>query len=333
MKRVCKLDIKQVLLFFGVIIILFISACMYMTGITVPLQGTANDSATFTMHCYAQPALTDGDQQATLVAGFLAPKGWNAAQNTIVTYISDKGNGIMTLMPKGSKDPETKLEWPDAAKQKMGIGGNLIDDVEWVIFLGDRAVTASNQVRINYDVSFKVKLGPNNMFVKLGFFNATLRYGFAAPFNGQNPYYAFKFSDCFQVIGGDPNVDLEDMCNPQMSTVTPVKSLDNDIITLTFDNGLESTALDNESDIYVCVTGYKTNGDTLSYYKIGPENKLNPLGGKKYRIDFWPRGLLKVGKNETLKRLVYKYYDVTGTKAVINTHTLTPFQYTFKCTN
>jgi hypothetical protein len=333
MKKVCKLDIKQVLLFFGVIFLLFIGACMYMDSITVPDHGTANDFATFKITCHAQPALTDGDQEATLVVGFMAPKGWNAGQNTTVTYSGDKGDGIMTLMPKGSKDPETKLEWPDAAKQKMGIGGNLIDDVEWVVFVADRAVTASNQVTIKYDVSFKVKLGPNNLFVKLGFFNATLRYGLAPPFNGQNPYYAFQFSDCFQVVGGDPNVDLEDMCHPQMSTVTPVNSLDNDIITLTFDNGLETTALSDETDIYVGITGYKTNGDTLRYYGIGPETKLSPLGGKKFRIDLWPRGLLKVGKNETLKRLVYRYSNSTGTKTVVNTHTLTPFQYTFKCTN
>jgi len=44
--------------------------------------------------------------------------------------------------------------------------------------------------------------------------------------------YGSKFTNCFQSIGAG---DLIDFCNPQLANVDPRTSLDNDIISLTFD--------------------------------------------------------------------------------------------------
>lgn len=331
MKRNYKLDIKKVLIYCGVAVVFFLGACMYLRSVTIPDHGTANQVSTFTMHCFLHPVITGtGTEVDQLVVGFLAPKSWNASQNSQVTYTSPRGNGTMSVMQTGIKEKTTSLDWADAAKQTLGNGGNLVDDVEWVIFLADNPITAVNQDTFAYDVAINVKLGPDNMLVKLGFFNAILQYGFSPPF-GTNPYYATYFSDCFSVTGGEGNI--VDFCNPQLSAVSPRSSLDNDFITLTYDNGLLPTALSNENSIYLCGTAYATDGTSYSVCEQTSKTMLNPLGGKKYRIDLWPRGFFNVGNDKTLDRIEYYYTDATGTIKVGYANTSSPFIYSFICKN
>src|SRR3546814_13207654 len=73
-----------------------------------------------------------------LVVGFLAPKGWNAGANTIMSYTSNMGNGTMSRVPAGRTPAQSSLEWPAAMMEKAGIGGNLIKDMEWVAFWTDQ---------------------------------------------------------------------------------------------------------------------------------------------------------------------------------------------------
>lgn len=332
MKRNFRLDIRKVLISFGVAVVLFLGACVYLRSVSIPDHGTANEVSTFTMHCFAWPRISGGGSaQAQLVVGFLAPKDWNVGKNSTVTYTSPKGDGTMSLMPAGTKEITSGLEWPSAARQKLGIGGNLVDDVEWTVFVCDKAVTVNNMDTFSYDVTLKVKLGADNMLVKLGFFNAEMADGFSDPGMWGNPYYAYFFSDCFAVTGGEGNVI--DFCNPQLSAISPRNSLDNDIISLTYDNGLLSTDLSDKSDIYLGATAYTSDGSSYNVSEKSLRTKLNPIGGKKYRIDFWPKGFFNVPKDKTIDRIEYYCTDASGSIKVGYANTSSPFLYSFICKN
>ncbi len=326
MKRLFYINIKKVLLYSGLIAVIFLAECgLNLNGVDVPEYGEANQVATFTMHCGVEPRITDGTYTAKLLIGFLAPKSWHVAQNTVMTFTSPKGNGTLSVIPAGQKEPNTGLEWPDAAKIKLGIGGNLSDDVEWVIFQSALAYTFSNNEDITFDVVIKSKLGTENTLVKLGFYYGNSKENL----NGDANYTKTYYTNCFSVINGEG--DIADFCNPQLSVVSPGSSLDNDIVTLTYDNGIVESGLSNTDDIYLCATAYTTTGVEKPICEQTAKTKLTPLGGKKYRIDLWPRVFFNVRKGETLDHIEYYYTDASGSIRIGYANTSDPFRYTFKC--
>jgi hypothetical protein len=125
--------------------------------------------------------------------------------------------------------------------------------------------------------------------------------------------------------------DLVDFVNPQLGKVDPVKSLDNDIVTFTFDSGVTTTGLSNTDDIYLCAKATLDDGTILNVCEQTAKTKLTPIGGKKYRIDFWPRGFFNVVKGRTITKLEYFYKDATGSVQVGYGNTADPFKYTFSC--
>jgi hypothetical protein len=331
MKKIGRINIKQVILGVGLVVVVFLVQCaLILHGVDVPSYGTANQVSTFTIHCGVNPVLTSGTYTTKLVIGFLAPKSWHAGQNTTVSFTSQIGGETMSLIPSSEIEPNSGLPWADAAKKKLGIGGNLVDDVEWVMFRSNTAYTLSNQQNFDFDVVVNSKLGPQNMLVKLGFYYGTSHEGLSSSSDDYNKTY---FSSCFPVSGGVG--DIVDFCNPQLSSVNPVNgsAIDNDIITLTYDNAVTSTGLNNSTDIYFCGKAVATTGEEFSVCEQTPKTKLTPLGGQKYRLDIWPRGFFGISSGKIIDHIEYYYTDATGNVKVGYSNTSDPFKYTFTCSD
>lgn len=270
---------------------------------------------------------TNQAQTSKFIVGFLAPKGWSSGQNTTVTFTSDitTGDQTMSLIPAGTPEPKgSGLDWPTLSRNKLGIGGNLIDDVEWVVFASDAAYTVNGNVTVKVTVDLKTKVGNENMMVKLGYMVANSTDGLSG-----TDRYSTNFPGCFSVVNGTG--DLMDFCNPQLAVVDPNKSLDNDIVSISFDGGVTPTALDGANEIYLCATGYTNDNKVIKVCSQQNSSQLFSQGVNRWRIDLWPRQYFHVTDNQTLTKIEYFFTDKTGNIKVGYGGTAAPFVYTFKC--
>jgi hypothetical protein len=142
-------------------------------------------------------------------------------------------------------------------------------------------------------------------------------------------YYNEYIGDCFTVNGGTG--DLVDFCNPQLTTITPPKSLDNDILTLTFDANVAETALSGSDEVYLCATGTTSDGQTFTICEQTSKTLMKATTGGRYEITFWPRAFFGISDNQTLTNMTYFITDKTGTTQVGYGNTSAPFTYKFKC--
>lgn len=324
----------QKLLHPAMLIVMFLTLILVQCGlksltVTVPKQAKAGQQVTFTMHSGAEPRIGgDGNNYTTqLLAGIMVPKGWNARKNAVLTFTSPKGNGTMRMIPDAEIEPVSGLSWHQAAKKMFGIGPNLIDDFEWIVYRSTQSYTFVNNEDIDFDVKVTSLTSEENMLVSLGFYVGSSIENLRPE---DTDYKKFAFSDPFEVTDGDG--DLVDFINPQLGTVQPVKSLDNDIITLTFDGGVTSTVLDGMQQIYLQVKAFDEEGKLIGEVNEKTElTQVKPIGGKKYLIDLWPRGYFNLNKETHIAWLEYYYTDATGSKIVGYGNTDKPFKYTFRC--
>jgi hypothetical protein len=331
MKRLLKINFKRIFIFLGLVVVIFLAECgLKALTVDVPKSGNANEISTFVLHCGAEPRINTSVPPANyttrLIIGMLVPKDWHAAENTVVTFTSPKGNGTMSVIPAAEKESVSGLSWSDAAKKRFGIGPNLLDDMEWIVYRSVATYTFVNNEDIDFDVTVKSKLGPQNMLVKLGFFCGSSKEGLRPD---DTDYTKLAYSNAFSVVNGTG--DIVDFVNPQLGKVDPLKSLDNDLITLTFDAGVLETNLSNTDDIYLCVKTFTSTGESIDVCEQTAKTKLTSIGGKKYRIDLWPRGFFNVPKGKTLTRLEYYYTNANGSVKIGYGNTADPFKYTFNC--
>ncbi|OOQ56816.1 DUF4961 domain-containing protein [Mucilaginibacter pedocola] len=266
-----------------------------------------------------------------LILGVLVPKGWKAGQNTTVTYTSPDGNGVMTLIPETTLPKNGGgLTWPAYMKKTFGNAGNLIDDMEWVPFQTDKAYSHNgNTFDGTLKIRMKVGADGNNTLVKLSYVITDSGNGFTSDGNGT--YYSQKTTDCFSVTGGTG--DIVDFCNPQLTVIDPPKSLDNDLVTLTFDGTVASTDLDNASEVYLCATAYTNDGKTITVCEQTAKTlmKQTTATSRRYQITVWPKSFFGVTDAQTIEKMEYFVTDKAGTKKVGYGNTSAPFVYTFKC--
>lgn len=267
-----------------------------------------------------------------LVLGILVPKGWNARQNTTISYTSPAGDGIMTVIPESTLPKNGNgLTWTAYMKKTFKIAGNLIDDMEWVPFQTSKAYSHDGTT-LSGVLNIKMKVGAdgNNTLCKMAYVITDTGNGFTS--NEFGTYYSEKvIDDCFSVTGGSG--DLIDFCNPQLTIVDPPKSQDNDLITMTFDGTVASTQLDNEPEVYLCATAYTNDGKTINVCEQTDKTKLTQTSAvsKRYQLTLWPRSFFGLTDAQTIVKMEYFLKNKAGDKEVGYGNTASPFVYTFKC--
>lgn len=327
MKKIIK-KLPYLYLLLGVAVVIFLTRCgLNAFTIEMASTGNANQVSTFILHGSTQANVDGAPYVTRLLIGVMVPKSWNARQNAVVSFTSPKGDETMTLIPNTEIEPVSGLNWSSAAKKRFGIGTNLVDDFEWVIYRSNKVYTFLNGENINIDVKIDCKLGPENLIAKLGFYMGSSRENLRPE---DTDYTKFAFSNQFEVKNGVG--DVIDFVNPQLSKIEPVKSLDNDIITFSFDAGVTNTSLSNTDNIYLCAKAFNASGSIVGEVcEQTAKTKLAPLGGKRYRIDLWPRGFFNVAEGTVISRIEYHFTDATGTNRVGYGNTADPFKFTFTC--
>lgn len=301
-----------------------------ITGVDQPTTAKVGDVMPIAVHINI-PTVGNGGPDY-LIFGFLVPKGWQAGKNTTIGYTSPLGNGTMNLIPSTTLAKSGGgLNWPDDMKKTFGIGGNLIDDMEWVAYQSDKAYPHSNGNALTGDLNIKIKVGAdnNNTLVKLGYVITDTGNGFTSDNNGT--YYSVKIANCFTLTGGTG--DLVDFCNPQLTTTNPPKSLDNDLLTITFDGTVTTTGLSGAQGTYLCATAYTNDGKIITVCDQSAKTQMNqiPAGSNKYQVTIWPRSFFGLQDTQTITRMEYFLTDKTGNIKVVYGNTPSPFLFNFKC--
>lgn len=277
---------------------------------------------------------------AHFVFGFLAPKGWKTSQNAKITWASTKGNGNMVLIPSTTIAPNSNgLSWPAYMKATFGNAGNLIDDVEWVAYQTDAPINYANGDKITGTVNItfsNIGADGNPTLVKLGYVVANDQNGFT--FDGNDgdssptsEYYNELVTSCFQLTGGTG--DLVDFCNPQLTTINPPKSLDNDLVTITYNNNVTPTALAGSNAVYLCATATLSDGSTVNVCGQTAKTMLTQTSANSgvYQLTFWPKSFFGTTAAQTVVSMTYYITDKTGAIQVGYGNTAAAFTYKFKC--
>lgn len=305
------------------LIAVVIANCIEIRGLTQPASANAGETITISVQAWFDPYF---DQPSSrMIIGFLAPTSWNARENTVMTYTSNIGNGTMSPVSATAKPVGESQAWAQVIENKIGIGGNYIKDVEWVVFQSDIAYDMSDLPEINAVVTIKTKVGPENLRVKLGYFSASTQQDLNDP-----KYYGKWFSDCFEVMNGTGV--LRDFCSPQIQTIVPSQTTDNDIITITYDEDAIATALSGADQVLLCARAFTTAGDSIEVCSQEMKAQLSPIGGKKWRLDMWPRRYFQLTDDQTLDRMEFYFTDKTGTiKVFTDGDTGDVFVFPFVC--
>lgn len=311
-------------LFYFLLFLFLISCSLKIDSIVQPASITGGQILPVELNCKLS---SDVEQTSKFVVAVLVPKVWNVRQNSTITFLSSitSGSQGMTVIPVGRPAPQANgLDWPSLLSNKIGNGGNLLNDWEWVAFSSNIAYYIGGGKNETITVKIQLKTSTDNLMFKLAYLVANDTDGLT----GIERYGTFFYKECFQVNGIG---DMIDFCNPQLSTIEPRTSLDNDIITTSFDAGVADNNLSKASQVYLCATGVLTDGTKITKCEQTAANQMTVLGLNKYRIDIWPRKFFGLNENQRLARLEYFFTDITGNLKVGYGGGDLPFTYTFKC--
>ncbi|MDO9374700.1 MAG: DUF4961 domain-containing protein [Ferruginibacter sp.] len=306
------------------IVVIIISCSMTIDSVVQPPSVNGGEIIPVTLNVKIE---TNEGQTSKLMIAVLVPKIWKASQKIKASFTSSVSSGPqqMTLIPAGTAAPKGNgLDWPAYLANKIGNGGNLINDWEWIAFYSNADYALGGNKTETATVSLQIPTTDDNVAFKLGYVVANSTDGLS----GTDRYGSY-FTGCFRVNGSG---DLIDFCNPQLATVEPRTSQDNDIVTINFDAGVATNKLETSSAIYLCGKGFTTRGDSVVVCAANQQSKLTSLGAGRWRMDIWPRQFFMQTNDTThLTRIEYYFTDITGNVKVGYGGGNTPFVFTFKC--
>lgn len=306
-----------------------LARCVFLDGVEQPDRVKAGETFHASLRAHVDAA--EDRPNVRFVIGVLVPRSWKAATSMQVQYTSNMGDGEMVRVPSGVKAPNSgnNLDWSPALMNKFGIGPNLIDDMEWVVFWTKEQYMIGNGDKPLIEAHIAIESGPQNMKFKFGYFIASSADGLNDFLGGPGALYKTSFSDCFEVTDGEG--DIQDFCNPPQTFVDPYRSTDNDIITLTYDRDILPGPL--KEDIFLCASAELADGTIKQLCAPESTQQLKAVEGAKGRFEttFWPRQYFGLKAEEQIMRITYYFTDSTGNIKVGYANGEDPFVYTFRC--
>ena len=276
----------------------------------------AGEEVTFNLTVVTEN-IDEYDNERFIIAVY-APKTWDHAKNTKVTFTCEKvwGSEVknMSLIPDGtSPKNQNGLTWDQALRKETKDDPNIEGaDMQWVAFISDDGAAVSNGFNPEIKVQVTMKTGPLNMRCKLGFFVNNNNDGLGS----DDQYYGWIYTDCFEVVNGEG--DIVDYCELHYNTAIPGSSTQNDILTFKFNGGIDDDPhklndLVNETEIYYNATAYTTDG--LTYTKKVRMTKENEFG-KTHALTFWAESFFEIDRSKTLQKIEYYFSNKDGSKFV-----------------
>ncbi len=308
--------------------VIAMASCFKINNFEQPASGNAGDTLTVKMDVTMDAANALMDMPSKLIVAVLMPKGWDAANNTTITYtgVDDDGvsyTGDLSVVPDDvAVGPNVPNSWPVDLKKYFGFGANVNPDMEWVAFWTDFVFpsTAGKTVYTG-TIIIKTKIGTKNLKAQLGYY-----FGAKEVDASDGGNYDVRFAT-FEVKNGTG--ETLDYLKPN-TTVEPAGSLDNDIVTISFDASVGDTSLRSADEVYLCATGY-TSSDSVTICGSEEKAKMENLGNSQWRIDFWPRNYFELNNEQTLDSMNYSFMNKSGAINVIDVTKKSPFKFKFGC--
>lgn len=353
MKKFFNVKIRKSYFFIlAAIIGLFVTGCVYIDSFSVTqiIDGKevtyayANTEATFTLTGHIEAHEDHSD--VNFVIAYLVPKSWKVAENGKVTFkcdLAEDHDQILTM----SVVPASQLPkngggrtWVECLTQEYGVGTNVLDDMEWVVFQTDDKFTIINNQFPTYTIWLKTNVGSKNLKCHLGVFVNHTDDGFG----GGNDHKKVQFSpDCFEVVGGSGATI--DFCSNHYNKVSPMTSLQNDILTLTFNGSVAANELTSQDAIYINGTAYTASGKKYELTEKSNRTKMTRENAysDNYNITFWPVELFNVPIAEKIEYITYYFTNKDGSVTVTQSDddyvvngtdiptVKEPFKFAFEC--
>jgi hypothetical protein len=270
----------------------------------------ANQVATFTMKVQINPAENQSDNR--LIIAYLVPKSWKAVENTQVTYINSLDPGIVKTMspvPEGTFPKNGDgLTWDAALRNRFGFGPNVLDEMEWIAYWSDEVSDVVKSQNMDIDVKIEMKIGPDNMRVKLGFFVNHNNDGLST--NGD--HFKVYYTDCIEIANGEGLI--MDFCELHFNMVQPSNATKEDIVTIKFLGDIEPNVLDDAEAVYLSVVAYTDAGKTYTVNARNEKTKMQKesLFGRSYSLTFWPGDYFGIPESESITSIEYFFTNEDG---------------------
>ncbi|MBT1685590.1 DUF4961 domain-containing protein [Dawidia soli] len=310
---------------------IFAITCVFINEVEYAPSVDAGQIAEFKLTVFLDVAEARND--ARLVVGFLAPRSWNAAQNITATYTDSEESGVqtMSIIPAGTSPSQAPGQsWPAAIRGRVGIGENVLDDMEWITFWTDKTYSVNNGQDIYVYVTIRAKAGPENLKFKPTFFVNETADGMTT---NQDFYKVYK-GDCFAVTNGTG--DVIDFCELHFNSVQPLTATEDDFITIGFQGDVDTNDLVEAGvdKIFLSSTAYvRGSGRQIEVRDntAAQQMKKQFQYGNSYAITVWPARYYNLAEGEELERIEYSFTNEDGSIEVVDEAVGTDFVYTFKC--
>jgi hypothetical protein len=325
-KKYKKMNQKKKAIYILTTLTLFVLlfGCVFLDSVSVKQTyggqdvawARAGDVATFKINGHIEAV--EDHLNVQFVAGFLAPRSWNVAQNAKVTYISSRDNPIeewsMSVIPATSLPKNANgRTWPEALTQEYGVGPNVLNDMEWVVFWTDRIHEIRNHDQPTYTIFIRCNVGTQNLKAHLGFFINHTDDGVSTSADHKKVSFS---NECFEVVEGSGGVI--DYCNEHYNKVQPLSALQDDFITLSFVGGVAANSLTGASNVYVQATAYGLSGATYTVNEKSNKTlmKRENAFSDTYNLTIWPGGYFNIPASEEILRIEYVFTNADGSVTI-----------------
>ncbi len=298
-----------------------VAACVYIDSYNLfqvregkeVLYAYAGEDVLFTLNGHIE--CHENHSSVNFAVAILVPKDWDVANTAVVTYKNDLADDrdkeySMSLIP-ASQLPKNGggRTWVECLTQEYGVGNNVLDDMEWVVFQTDQKWDIANNQDPKYTILFHLKAGKKNLKFHPGFFVNHTDDGFS----DSDDHKKVRFADeCFEVVGGVGAV--MDFCNNHYNKVNPMMALQDDYVTFTFNGDVANNELNAFGGAYFVGEAVTVDGKV---YKAAPavmtrENSVSNV----YNITLWPTGFFNVPEGEVIQYINYYFASKDGTVTI-----------------
>ncbi|RVT97199.1 DUF4961 domain-containing protein [Mucilaginibacter limnophilus] len=294
--------------------------CIFIDELTMPANVQAGKKFKISMRIRMQPK--QDRENIRFVFAMLVPKGWHAKNNTKISYTSTRGNGILVPVPANVVAAKMQyINWPDGLMNRVGMGKNTIPDFEWVVFWTQRIYSiTSGEPEFSGMLHVIATAGNENAKMDMGFMVCNSFDGF------EGESVTKKVFKPLTVSGGKGlQIDYQ---KPQTSVVTPLRSRDTALFTISLDGNRVNTPLSRASIVYLYAKGY-ANQKVFEVSEQRIDNKMVPLGNNKWQLKLRPRTFFDVEEGQSLKRMEY-YFVIGNSRLKVDNNSVKRYQHTFQ---
>lgn len=277
------------------------------------LYAYAGEDVTFTLSGHIECKETHTND--VFVVAILVPKDWDVANTGRVTYKNDLADDrnkeyTMSVIP-ASQLPKNGggRTWTECLTQEYGVGNNVLEDMEWVVFQTDQKWEIDQNQDPKYTIIFHLKAGKKNLKFHPGFFVNHTDDGFSTSDDHKKVRFA---EECFEVLGGQGPV--MDFCNNHFNKTTPMMALQDDYVTFTFNGDVADNGLNAFGKVNFVAEAVTTDGKV---YKADPaamkrENTVSNV----YNITIWPTGFFHIPQGEVIQYINYTFASPDGSVVI-----------------